>query len=144
MGIEGRPSEEALQYEGTSYALVAEGRGGLRTVQLEVDEALYSFTASREGDLLIAGLPENASLPAVLPAGSFVTEVVYRDSRGLAILYLALSLIIMVVFFVLLIESIIRQRKAEANPWGEGATTLEWTLSSPPPFHQFNELPKIK
>ncbi|MGY6531285.1 cytochrome c oxidase subunit I [Glycocaulis sp.] len=50
----------------------------------------------------------------------------------------------MVVFFVLLIESIIRQRKAEANPWGEGATTLEWTLSSPPPFHQFNELPRIK
>ncbi len=32
---------------------------------------------------------------------------------------------------------------AADNPWGEGATTLEWTLSSPPPFHQFNELPKI-
>ena len=31
-----------------------------------------------------------------------------------------------------------------ANPWGEGATTLEWTLSSPPPFHQFNELPVVK
>jgi len=30
------------------------------------------------------------------------------------------------------------------NQWGEGATTLEWTLSSPPPFHQFNELPRIK
>jgi cytochrome c oxidase subunit 1 len=30
-----------------------------------------------------------------------------------------------------------------ANPWGEGATTLEWTLSSPPPHHQFNELPVI-
>ncbi|GGE39496.1 cytochrome c oxidase subunit 1 [Marinicauda pacifica] len=50
----------------------------------------------------------------------------------------------MVVFFVLLIEAAIRRRPAEANPWGEGATTLEWTLSSPPPFHQFNELPKIK
>src|SRR5690606_23491575 len=24
-------------------------------------------------------------------------------------------------------ESAIRRRKAEANPWGEGATTLEWT-----------------
>jgi cytochrome c oxidase subunit 1 len=36
------------------------------------------------------------------------------------------------------------RRKAEANPWGEGATTLEWTLSSPPPFHQFSELPVIK
>ena len=31
-----------------------------------------------------------------------------------------------------------------ANPWGAGATTLEWTLPSPPPFHQFNELPRIK
>ena len=50
----------------------------------------------------------------------------------------------MAVFFVLLIESILRRRPAEANPWGEGATTLEWTLSSPPPFHQFNELPRIK
>ena len=50
----------------------------------------------------------------------------------------------MVVFFVLIVESIIRRRKAEANPWGEGATTLEWTLSSPPPFHQFNELPDFR
>jgi cytochrome c oxidase subunit 1 len=48
------------------------------------------------------------------------------------------------VFLIILAESAIRRRKAEANPWGEGATTLEWTLSSPPPFHQFNELPVIK
>ena len=34
-------------------------------------------------------------------------------------------------------------RKAGDNPWGPGATTLEWTLPSPPPFHQFNELPHI-
>ncbi|WP_417492580.1 cytochrome c oxidase subunit I [Maricaulis sp.] len=47
-------------------------------------------------------------------------------------------------FFAVLIDAAIRRRKAEANPWGEGATTLEWTLSSPPPFHQFNELPRIK
>ncbi|MGL4286925.1 MAG: cytochrome c oxidase subunit I [Phreatobacter sp.] len=37
-----------------------------------------------------------------------------------------------------------RKEKAGENPWGEGATTLEWTLSSPPPFHQFEELPRIK
>ena len=49
----------------------------------------------------------------------------------------------MIVFFTMLIEAAVRRRKAEANPWGEGATTLEWTLSSPPPFHQFNELPHI-
>jgi cytochrome c oxidase subunit 1 len=30
------------------------------------------------------------------------------------------------------------------NYWGEGATTLEWTVSSPPPFHTFAELPRIR
>ncbi len=55
-----------------------------------------------------------------------------------------IMLVGMVLFFLVLIDAMIRRRKADANPWGEGATTLEWTLSSPPPFHQFNELPKIK
>ena len=49
----------------------------------------------------------------------------------------------LVVFLVMLAEMFIRKRKCADNPWGVGATTLEWTLSSPPPFHQFNELPKI-
>ncbi len=30
------------------------------------------------------------------------------------------------------------------NPWGEGARTLEWTISSPPPFHSFSTRPIIK
>ena len=34
-------------------------------------------------------------------------------------------------------------RRADGNYWGEGATTLEWTLSSPPPYHQFETLPKV-
>jgi cytochrome c oxidase subunit I len=49
----------------------------------------------------------------------------------------------MAVFFVNLFWSMAAGRKAPDNPWGEGATTLEWTLPSPPPFHQFNTLPKI-
>ena len=36
-----------------------------------------------------------------------------------------------------------KKRVAGNNPWGPGATTLEWTLSSPPPFHQFETLPRI-
>jgi cytochrome c oxidase subunit 1 len=36
------------------------------------------------------------------------------------------------------------KEKLADNYWGEGATTLEWTLSSPPPFHQFEELPRIR
>jgi cytochrome c oxidase subunit 1 len=49
----------------------------------------------------------------------------------------------MVIFFVNVAMSMFAGRKAEDNPWGEGATTLEWTLSSPPPFHQFETLPVI-
>jgi cytochrome c oxidase subunit 1 len=47
------------------------------------------------------------------------------------------------VFLFTLLEAAVRRRAARANPWGEGATTLEWTLPSPPPFHQFNELPVV-
>jgi cytochrome c oxidase subunit 1 len=48
------------------------------------------------------------------------------------------------IFFIGMALAFIRKQKAADNPWGEGATTLEWTLSSPPPFHQFSELPRIK
>ncbi|MEA3036469.1 MAG: cytochrome c oxidase subunit [Sphingomonadales bacterium] len=46
-------------------------------------------------------------------------------------------------FFINLLVSLFAGRRAPNNPWGEGATTLEWTLSSPPPFHQFSTLPRI-
>ena len=55
----------------------------------------------------------------------------------------AIMAIGMVFFFVNVVLSLMAGRKAADNPWGEGATTLEWTLSSPPPFHQFETLPKI-
>jgi cytochrome c oxidase subunit I len=48
------------------------------------------------------------------------------------------------VFFVGLVQTLFFGKKVPNNPWGEGATTLEWTLSSPPPFHQFETLPRIK
>ncbi|CAM4072374.1 cytochrome c oxidase subunit I [Novosphingobium lubricantis] len=47
------------------------------------------------------------------------------------------------VFFVNIIYAFTAGKKAAGNYWGEGATTLEWTLSSPPPFHQFETLPVI-
>jgi cytochrome c oxidase subunit I len=49
----------------------------------------------------------------------------------------------LLVFLYLLYEAARKKRPAPDNPWGEGATTLEWTLSSPPPFHQFETLPRI-
>jgi cytochrome c oxidase subunit 1 len=35
------------------------------------------------------------------------------------------------------------RRVTQANYWGVGATTLEWTVPSPPPYHTFQALPKI-
>ncbi len=49
----------------------------------------------------------------------------------------------MLIFFVNIAYAFIAGKKAEGNYWGEGATTLEWTLSSPPPYHQFETLPVI-
>ncbi len=50
----------------------------------------------------------------------------------------------LIVFFYGVIMAFRRKVAAGNNPWGAGATTLEWTLSSPPPFHQFERLPVIK
>ncbi len=48
-------------------------------------------------------------------------------------------------FFVgVLLYTLIAGRRVAANYWGPSATTLEWTVSSPPPFHTFEELPVIK
>ncbi|KNY19470.1 cytochrome c oxidase subunit I [Methylobacterium sp. ARG-1] len=51
-----------------------------------------------------------------------------------------LSMFVFIIGVVLAFRS---KERAADNPWGEGATTLEWTLPSPPPFHQFETLPRI-
>ncbi|QDM20221.1 cytochrome c oxidase subunit I [Tardiphaga sp. vice352] len=48
------------------------------------------------------------------------------------------------IFLYGVVDAFIRKEKAANSPWGVGATTLEWTLTSPPPFHQFEILPRIK
>ncbi|MCX7676571.1 MAG: cytochrome c oxidase subunit I [Alteraurantiacibacter sp.] len=48
------------------------------------------------------------------------------------------------IFFLNIVYALTLGKKAPANYWGEGATTLEWSLSSPPPFHQFETLPVIE
>jgi len=55
-----------------------------------------------------------------------------------------ISAFAVLIFLYGVAQAVIRKEKAANSPWGEGATTLEWTLSSPPPFHQFSELPRIK
>jgi cytochrome c oxidase subunit 1 len=48
------------------------------------------------------------------------------------------------VFFYVVYRTLTSGERVGENYWGEGATTLEWTVSSPPPFHTFEELPRIR
>ena len=48
-----------------------------------------------------------------------------------------------VIFLYTVYDAFAKKRIAGDNPWGVGATTLEWTLPSPPPFHQYETLPRI-
>jgi cytochrome c oxidase subunit 1 len=48
------------------------------------------------------------------------------------------------IFLYCVFDAFMKKVPAGDNPWGAGATTLEWTLSSPPPFHQFEVLPRVQ
>ncbi|MCP3056227.1 cytochrome c oxidase subunit I [Aurantimonas marianensis] len=55
-----------------------------------------------------------------------------------------LSAVGVLIFLYGIWEAFAKKRIAGPNPWGAGATSLEWQLSSPPPYHQWEELPRVK
>ena len=55
-----------------------------------------------------------------------------------------ISLLSTVFFVGMVLYTLAAGRRVDANYWGRGATTLEWTVSSPPPFHTFEELPQVR
>jgi cytochrome c oxidase subunit I len=81
----------------------------------------------------LAGMPRRyADYPDAFAGWNYVASIgSYISIAGL------------LVFLVCMAEAFLRKRRAGDNPWGAGATTLEWTLPSPPPFHTYNELPRI-
>ncbi|HWL31222.1 MAG TPA: cytochrome c oxidase subunit I [Xanthobacteraceae bacterium] len=82
----------------------------------------------------LAGMPRRvADYPDAFSGWNHLSSIgAYISAAGL------------LVFLVGMAYAFIKKTQAAGNPWGEGATTLEWTLSSPPPFHQFERLPRIK
>lgn len=48
-------------------------------------------------------------------------------------------------FFIYIVYYTLKKgEECPNNPWGRGANTLEWTLSSPPAFHSYESIPVIK
>jgi cytochrome c oxidase subunit 1 len=82
----------------------------------------------------LAGMPRRyVDYPDAFAGWNFVSSVgSYISALGV------------IIFLIGMARAFILKQKAGNNPWGPGATTLEWTLSSPPPFHQYEVLPLIK
>jgi len=125
MGIEGKPAQQVLTYQGQQYVFDVKGRMEAREVGLIVDGQKYAYGASSDGGLEIKGLPEGASLPAILPKGSFELSV-KRDSEIFThIFFLALALIIMGVGFLKAnISTIVGQLYDKSDPRRDSGFTL--------------------
>ncbi|HLZ67773.1 MAG TPA: cytochrome c oxidase subunit I [Aliidongia sp.] len=82
----------------------------------------------------LAGMPRRyVDYPEAFAGWNYVASIGSYISYGATLFFVAIVL-----------YTLAAGKKVAANPWGEGATTLEWTVSSPPPFHTFEELPVIK
>jgi len=81
----------------------------------------------------LAGMPRRVpDYPAAYEAWNHISSIgSYISGAG------------MIWFVGVAIYTITAGKKVPGNYWGPSATTLEWTVSSPPPFHQFETLPVI-
>jgi cytochrome c oxidase subunit 1 len=62
----------------------------------------------------------------------------WNDVESIASYVLALSTL---VFIYNMVTSLLRGKKAPPNPWN--ARTLEWQISSPPPYYNFKTIPAV-
>lgn len=124
MALEGRPATETLTYAGAAYDISAEGRGASRDVAIVVDGQKYEFGPAEGGGIAVEGLPAGSVLPATLAPGTYEMKQ-DRDTGGVNIFYLALSLIIMGVGFLKPnISTIVGQLYPQGDPRRDSGFTL--------------------
>jgi len=113
----------------------------------EHDERMHRGSLLRVATEVL-GIPAADADLVARKYNNFVAEILFdrfedemqhllRPNRPLEDVYAA-------IFIYGVIDAFVRKQQAADNPWGAGATTLEWTLPSPPPFHQFEVLPKVQ
>ncbi|MFN8947085.1 MAG: peptide MFS transporter [Alphaproteobacteria bacterium] len=125
MGVEGPPAKQILTFQGQEYSFQVNGRMEQRDARIIVDGQPYAFGASPEGGFEIKGLPEGASLPAVLPKGSYELSVKQSEPIYKDIFFLALALIIMGVGFLKAnISTIVGQLYEQSDPRRDAGFTL--------------------
>jgi cytochrome c oxidase subunit 1 len=77
-----------------------------------------------------------------MPRRIFTYDVIYSQWN----LVCSLGSFVLGLAQLIIVYNVIVSRKHGApagnNPWG--AKTLEWTISSPPPAHNFDEIPVVR
>lgn len=137
MAAEGNSASQTLKYQGAVYTFEVDGRGDLRRTFLPIGEArcelnaatgtnsACTITASEQGNLVFAGLPENAPIPATIPQGSYELGVSDRNPLFVGIFYMALALIIVGVGFLKSnISAIVGQLYPPGDPKRDPGFTL--------------------
>ncbi len=51
--------------------------------------------------------------------------------------------LVLLFFYINIIMTSVKNVKVGNDPWGDGRT-LEWSISSPPPFYNFKQLPLVR
>lgn len=117
MAFEGKANVDTITYQGHTYEFVVEGKGQDRDVKLQVGDHRYDWKGSAGGGYVIEGLPADAPIPAVLPAGSFTKGMKVSTPWAESAFYLSVSLIIMGVGFMKPnISSIVGQLYPDKDP----------------------------
>jgi cytochrome c oxidase subunit 1 len=82
----------------------------------------------------LQGMPRRIpDYPDAFAAWNYISSIGSYISAGSTIWFVILA------FFTLFAG-----KRVGANYWNAQGSTLEWTVSSPPPFHQFETLPRVK
>jgi POT family proton-dependent oligopeptide transporter len=122
MAFEGEQSNQFVQYEGSSYELVTEGRGDDAVRYIESDGARSTISFSEEG--MVIDDASSTGLPAVLPLDEFELTV-ETDLLFLNIFYLSLAFIISGVGFLKAnISTIVGALYAKDDPRRDGGFTI--------------------
>lgn len=118
MALEGKPNQSLLHYQGQTYEFaIRDITAGNAAPRLKVDGAYYDVGPSAQGGYEIKGLPVGASLPQVLPRGSFTESVRSETPWAENAFYLSISFIVMGVGFLKPnISSLVGQLYREKDP----------------------------
>jgi POT family proton-dependent oligopeptide transporter len=137
MAAEGEPAVQTMTVAGTEYRFEVDGRGSDRRIFLPVENVRCELNAKADsgsactispnaaGDLIFAGLPASAALPATIAKADYEFGVANRNPLFVGIFYLALSLIIVGVGFLKSnISSMVGQLYPQGDPRRDPGFTL--------------------